>query len=139
LYSVYKILDVDFETNGVGEIGNYFPNLVSWILQFQKSGIFRSLHSATLMAMEAGGIPWEHNDPEDMESGFIPEFIHFKTDLDRPFYIIDPATNNRVYLNTRVAWWDERDWHGGEPINRPTYTVRINGRFSDEFKRKILA
>lgn len=139
LYSLYKILDVDFEKTGIGEIENHFPNLVNWIINFKTLGIFDSLHSATLMVLEAGGIPWEHCDPEPAMVGEIAEFIHIKTDLDRPFYMIDPNTKNKVYLNhTRVAWWDETDWHGGEPINRPTYTLRINGKFSKAFKEKIL-
>lgn len=141
LYSMYKILDVDFQNNGVGEIKEHFPNLVNWILNFETSGIFKSLHSATLMTLEAGGVPWEHFDPEtdeENEEEWRPEFIHIKTDLDRPFYVLDPLTNIRTYITTRVAWWDEREWHGGDPINRPTYTLRINGRFSDDFKRKIL-
>jgi len=141
LYSIYKILDVDFQNNGVGELNEHFPNLVNWILNFETSGIFKSLHSATLMTLEAGGVPWEHFDPEtdeEDEEEWRPEFIHIKTDLDRPFYVLDPLTNIRTYITTRVAWWDEREWHGGDPINRPTYTLRINGRFSDDFKRRIL-
>lgn len=138
LYSLYKILDVNFQETGVGDIGDHFPNLVKWIFSFKTSGIFKSLYSATLMVIEASGIPWEHCDPEPAMVGEIAEFIHIKTDLDRPFYMVDPNTNSRVYVNhTRVAWWDETDWHGGEPIDRPTYTIRINGRFSDEFKQKI--
>ena len=137
---MYKILDVDFQNNGVGEIKEHFPNLVNWILNFETSGIFKSLHSATLMTLEAGGVPWEHFDPEtdeEYEEEWRPEFIHIKTDLDRPFYVLDPLTNIRTYITTRVAWWDEREWHGGDPINRPTYTLRINGRFSADFKKKI--
>jgi hypothetical protein len=139
LYSFYKILDADFQVDGIGEIENHFPNLVKWILSFEQQGIFRTLHSASLMVLEAGGIPWEHNDPEtstEDSDNFIPEFIHFKTDLNRPFYMV--GAESRTYVNTRVAWWNERDWHGGEPINRPTYTLRINGRFTEEFKTLIL-
>ena len=75
----------------------------------------------------------EHRDP-DLP---LTEFVYFRTDCDRPFYMIHPDTNERIYLNTRAAWWDEGDWHGGEPINRPTYTLRINGRFTEEFKKLI--
>jgi len=138
LYSLYKILDVDFQDTGVGEIKDHFPNLINWIFQFKNDGVFESLHSSTLMVLEAGGIPWEHCDPEPAMENEIAEFIHIRTDLDRPFYMIDPSTNNRVYMNTRVAWWDETDWHGGEPINRPSYTLRINGKFTREFREKIL-
>lgn len=138
-YAVYKLLEDDVKI--------HFPKLIIWIHGLQNSGIFKSLHSATIMALDAGGIPWEHHDPEDpstgiydpsaITSGQITEFFHIKTDCDRPFYIIDPISKNKVYINTRVAWWDERDWHGGEPINRPTYTVRVNGRFTDDFRKQL--
>lgn len=138
LYTFYRILSVGFNENGIGEIENHFPNLVNWIKDFEKSGMFKSLHSATLMVLEAGGIPWEHCDPEPAREGDVAEFIHIKTDLLRPFYMVHPSTKERVYVNTRVAWWDETDWHGGEPIDRPTYTLRINGRFNDDFKERII-
>jgi hypothetical protein len=145
-YYVYKILDETYKDKGVGEIGSHFPELVDWIQSLKDSGIFKSFWSATIMALDAGGIPWEHHDPEDPITGIfdpnakhenqqITEFIHIKTDMDRPFYMIDPVTKERIYHNTRVAWWDERDWHGGEPINRPTFTFRVNGRYTDEFKK----
>lgn len=142
-YAVYKIIDKSYSVN---EIGSHFPELVDWIQSLMDCGIFKSFWSATVMALDAGGIPWEHHDPEDPITGIfdpnakhenqqITEFIHIKTDMDRPFYMIDPVTKERVYHTTRVAWWDERDWHGGEPINRPTFTFRVNGRYTDEFKK----
>jgi hypothetical protein len=149
-YTVYQVLDQDYKYKGPGEIATHFPELVKWIEQFKERGIFKSLFSATIMAIDSGGIPWEHHDPEDPKtaifdptipeenrSGEVAEFIHIKTDCDRPFYIIHPETEEKIYINTRVAWWDERDWHGGEPIQRPTFTLRINGRFTDEFKKQI--
>lgn len=138
LYSIYKIYDVESEASDSETIGDHFPNLLKWIFSLKDNGTFDSIYSATIMVIEAGGIPWEHRDPEHAVIGNIAEFIHIKTDLERSFYMIDPLTNNRVYLNhTRVAWWDENDWHGGEPINRPTYTLRINGKFTSAFKQKI--
>lgn len=147
-YKFYKVLDRDYKHNGIGETGQHFPELVNWAISLKDAGIFKSLSRVTIFALDANGIPWEHRDPENPTTGtFDPnaeikyteltEFIHVKTDNDRPFYMIDPVTKNRVYINTRVAWWDERDWHGGEPINRPSYTVRVNGRFTDEFKKQI--
>jgi len=140
LYAHYDILEPNFETNGLSELSNHFPNLIKWIFDFKTLEIFESLHSATLFVLEAGGIPWEHFDPEvsNNEKEILSEFIHFKTDLDRPFYLFDSEQNSRTYVNTRVAWWNESDWHGGEPILRSTYTLRINGIFTDSFKKRIL-
>jgi hypothetical protein len=147
-YMVYKLLETGFERKGVGEIINHFPDLMEWIYNLKNSGIFKRISSANIMALDAGGIPWEHHDPEDPltgifdpndknPSGYITEFVHIKTDCDRPFYMIHPKTKEKIYINTRVAWWDERDWHGGEPINRPTYTVRVNGLFTDDFRKRL--
>lgn len=138
-YEFYRIFQI-INQDGVNlELTKHFPGLLKWIQSFVTSGILKNLHSANLLSIDAGGIPWEHYDPADgVETlGFLPEFIHIKTDTDRPFYILDPETGERTFMNTRVAWWSERDWHGGLPIHRPTYTLRVNGYFTDEFKKKI--
>lgn len=119
---------------------DYFPGLIDWILNLKSLGIFSSISGATIFVLDAGGIPFEHCDPikTPEEASQIPQFIHIKTDLDRPFYVKNPLTKEKCYLDTRVAWWDERDWHGGDPINRVTFTFRIDGCFSNEFKNKVL-
>jgi hypothetical protein len=138
-YDFYRLFPILEEHNVVGEVSKHFPGLLKWIQSFVTSGILDSLYSSNLISVDAGGIPWEHYDPRqpDETPGYMPEFIHIKTDTDRPFYILDPDTQERTFMNTRVAYWNESDWHGGLPIQRPTYTLRINGRFSKEFKQKI--
>jgi hypothetical protein len=146
-YIVYKLFDSG-NADELTDIGKHFPSLIDYLISFRTSGIFQNLHSAVIMGIDANGIPWEHRDPEDPvtgifdpdnknPSGQISEFIHIKTDCDRPFYVIHPKTKEKVFINARSAWWDERDWHGGYPIQRPSFTVRVNGRFSDEFREKL--
>lgn len=143
-YCFYRLFPVIEANNVVGDVSKHFPGLLKWIQSFVSNGILKSLYGSNLISVDAGGIPWEHYDPKEEgetpdEKGrpFVPEFIHIKTDTDRPFYILNPETGEQTFMNTRVAYWNERDWHGGLPIQRPTYTLRINGRFSDEFKEKI--
>jgi len=132
-YTLYTIVKENSKT----EFKSHFPNLTNWVLDFLSNNQMQHIHSAILMVLDSSGIPWEHQDPEPSWEGEIAEFIHIKTDLDRPFYMVDPNTNQRVYINTRVAWWDETDWHGGEPINKPTYTLRITGTFTEEFRQQL--
>ena len=138
-YDFYRVYPVIEEINVLGECSKHFPGLVKWIQSLVDSGIFETLWQVNIITVDAGGIPWEHSDSNtpDEPDDRIREFIHINTDCDRPFYIIDPDTGERVFMNTRVAWWDEAVWHGGLPIQRPTYTLRINGTFTDEFRKKI--
>jgi hypothetical protein len=139
LYSRYVLFEECREEIILGEIAEYFPNVIKWISGLQ-GPIFKNIHGATFFLLEAGGIPFEHHDPAPTKEHlkWIPEFIHIKTDLDRPFYLIDPVSRKKTYITTRVSWWNERDWHGGEPILKPTYTFRIDGAFTEEFKNKII-
>ena len=140
LYSRFVLFEECYESIVLGEVAKHFPNLLVWIENLKRSNVFSTIHGATLFILEAGGIPWEHHDPATTEESkkYIPEFIHIKTDLDRPFYVLDPITHNRTYIDARASWWNERNWHGGEPINRRTYTLRIDGNFSDNFKNKVV-
>ena len=137
-YDFYRIYPVIGEYNVLGECSTHFPGLIKWIHSLVDSGVFQSLYQVNIITVDSGGIPWEHRDPpSESPSSTLSEFVHIKTDCDRPFYIVDPATGDRVFMNTRAAWWNETVWHGGLPIQRPTYTLRINGTFTDEFRTRI--
>ena len=137
-YDFYRIYPVIGEYNVLGECSKHFPGLIKWIHSLVDSGVFQSLYQVNIITVDSGGIPWEHRDPpSESPSSTLSEFVHIKTDCDRPFYIVDPATGDRVFMNTRAAWWNETVWHGGLPIQRPTYTLRINGTFTDEFRTRI--
>lgn len=139
LYSRYVLFEDCTDKIILGEVAEYFPNVIQWIKDLE-GPVFRTIQGATFFLLEAGGVPFEHHDPATTAESlkWVPEFIHIKTDLDRPFYLKDSVSKEKTYINTRVSWWNERDWHGGEPILRPTYTFRIDGLFTDEFKKRIL-
>ena len=139
LYSRYVLFEECDEEIISGEVAEHFPNVIQWIKNL-KGSIFQNIHGSTFFLLEAGGIPLEHHDPAVKEEHlkWIPEFIHIKTDLDRPFYLKDSINNEKTYINTRVAWWNERDWHGGDPVLKPTFTFRVDGVFTPEFRNKIL-
>ena len=52
-------------------------------------------------------------------------------------YLWDPKNKNKVYLNTRAAWWNDVDWHGGEKIMEQSYSLRIDGKFTDTFRNTL--
>jgi hypothetical protein len=141
-YDFYRVYPVIEEGNILGECSTHFPGLVKWIHTLIEYNVFVNIYQVNLITVDSGGIPWEHADFNSMDApnpeaaDLVKEFIHIKTDCDRPFYIIDPETGERVFMNTRAAWWNENIWHGGLPIQRPTYTLRINGNFTEEFRTR---
>jgi hypothetical protein len=52
-------------------------------------------------------------------------------------YVRDSLTLEKYYVNSRVAYWNDQDRHGGDPSNTPTYAIRIDGKFTEKFKEKI--
>jgi hypothetical protein len=120
----------------------YFPGVVKWVESLVDNKIFDYIGRVIFFHCEADGIPFEHRDL-DAKNGIdvvVPhrnEFIHVRPNTKKAFYIWDPETKNKTYLNTRAAWWNDVDWHGGERIMEQSYALRIDGKFTDEFRKKL--
>lgn len=123
----------------------YFPNTVKWVENMITQGIFEHIGRVIFFHCEADGIPFEHRDL-DAKNGILKdheytnhrnEFIHIRPNTKKAFYIWDPETKNKTYLNTRAAWWNDQDWHGGETIMEQSYSLRIDGKFTEEFRTKL--
>jgi hypothetical protein len=118
----------------------YFPNVVEWIESM--TDIFEHVGRVIFFHCEHDGIPFEHRDL-DASNGMnvtFPhrnEFIHIRPDLNKAFYLWDPETKHKTYIKTRAAWWNDQDWHGGDPVITQSYGLRIDGRFTEEFRQKL--
>ncbi len=124
-----------YQTYFVNEIPEYFPETFSWINNLKALRVFSEIKESYFMTLDSGGIPFEHYHPD---GGKIVDFIHIRPRMSRPFYIRDINTSEKIYIDARSAWWDDRIPHGGDPVMFPTYTLRIDGVFTDEFRQKIL-
>ena len=119
----------------------HFPNVVKWVEQLQGT-VFEHIGRVIFFHCEADGIPFEHRD-FDAKNGMnktFPhrnEFVHIRPNTKKAFYLWDPELKNKTYLNTRAAWWNDQDWHGGEKIMEQSYSLRIDGKFTDEFRKKL--
>lgn len=121
-------------------IAPHFSKLIDWIDNLVIEGIFFNIGRAYLIALESNGHSFEHRDPHldpDLDTSLSPEFIHVRPTLDRPFYVYDSEKKKKHYINSRVGWWNDRDIHGGEVCVKPSYAVRIDGIFTDDFRKKI--
>jgi hypothetical protein len=119
----------------------YFSSVVEWVLNL-KGTVFETIGRVIFFHCEADGIPFEHRDL-DAKNGINVikphrnEFIHIRPNTKKAFYLWDPETKDKTYLNTRAAWWNDQDWHGGERIMEQSYSLRIDGKFTEEFRKKL--
>ena len=122
----------------------YFPNVVRWVEQLQGT-LFEHIGRVIFFHCEHDGVPFEHRDlgaqngvwDKHQYSPHRNEFIHVRANTKKAMYLWDPEEKNKTYLNTRAAWWNDQDWHGGERIMEQSYALRIDGKFSAEFRERL--
>lgn len=124
------------------EEAKYFPNVVEWILTLKENKIFEHIGRVIFFHLEHDGIPFEHRDLDakngiDIVKPHRNEFIHIRPDTRNQFYLWDPEKKMKYALNTRAAWWNDQDWHGGNQVMAQTYGLRIDGKFTEEFRTKL--
>jgi len=120
----------------------YFPETVKWV-ESMVGTIFQDIGRVIFFLCDHDGMPFEHRDLDGDKGnaqGYSPhrnEFIHIRPNTKKPFYLWDPELQNKVYINSRAAWWNDQDWHGGDAIKEQSYALRIDGKFTDEFRAKL--
>jgi len=149
-YSFYLLYDFkknwrdDINVNGELECIKYFPELMSWVRSLIDKEVFSHIGRVVFFLIEHGGISIQHAHrgfpygdnlyPEFSEEPC--EFIHIQNNAGRKFFVAD-ENNNKTYINSRVSWFNDKDWHGGDPVTQSVYALRIDGVFTQQFKHKI--
>ena len=66
------------------------------------------------------------------------EFVWFRTNLSKPFYMLDHETGEKLYVESYSAWFDSvNQFHGSDPRPGLSFSIRVDGLFTDEFKQRI--
>ena len=113
----------------------HFPKFIKWL---NNSNVFESIGRIEIFMVDMFvPIPMH----EDRSAAQLPddpkEFIWININGDKPFWCIDDD-GNKVYLG-RVAWFDDEILHGSDPINWMAYSFRIDGIFTEEFRKQAKA
>ena len=68
------------------------------------------------------------------------DFIWFRTSLKKPFYVLDHETDEKLYVKSYSAWFDSvNQFHGSDAAEGLSFSIRVDGTFTDEFRRLIPA
>jgi hypothetical protein len=106
------------------------------LMQFIETLPFESKGRMLVIYDDAGKIVPAHRDHLDTE--ICNEFIWFRTNFTKPFYMLNPQTNERKYVESYSAWFDSvNQYHGSDAAEGLSFSVRVDGKFTDEFRKLI--
>jgi hypothetical protein len=109
-----------------------FAELMNFIetLPFKETGRILIIYD------DSGKIVPAHRDHLNTEK--CHEFLWFRTNLKKPFYMLNPYTNEKKYVESYSAWFDSvNQYHGSDAAEGLSFSIRVDGKFTDEFKKLI--
>lgn len=109
-----------------------FSELMAFIatLPFEATGRMIIMYDDSGRAVPA------HRD--HVSTDLCHEFLWLRTNLDKPFYMLNSETGEQLYVRSYSAWFDTvNQFHGADATGRLSFSIRVDGRFADEFRRQI--
>ena len=77
-----------------------------------------------------------HRDHTETE--VLHDFIWFRTNLSKPFYMLNCETQERRLVAGYSAWFDTvNQFHGSDEADGLAFSIRVDGIFTDEFRTRI--
>ena len=77
-----------------------------------------------------------HRDHTETE--ILHDFIWFRTNLSKPFFMLNFQTGEKKVVESYSAWFDTvNQFHGSSATNSLAFSIRVDGVFTDEFTARI--
>jgi hypothetical protein len=75
---------------------------------------------------------------DHVETELCHDFIWFRTNLKKPFYMLNHRTGEKKYVDAYSAWFDSvNQFHGSDACDGLSFSIRVDGHFTDRFKKRI--
>jgi hypothetical protein len=108
----------------------------SELMNFIETLPFRATGRMLIIYDDAGKAVPPHRD--HLETDVCNEFIWFRTNRLKPFYVLNHASGEKKYIESYSAWFDAvNQFHGSDAVSGLSFSIRVDGIFSDEFREKI--
>lgn len=114
------------------EAADEFAELMAFIetLPFKARGRMLIIYDHEGRAVSAHR---DHDSPE-----LCHEFFWFRTNLEKPFYMLNPDTGERLQVGSHAAWFDTvNQFHGADATGTLSWSIRVDGVFTDAFRAQI--
>ena len=108
----------------------------SELIDFIATLPFAATGRMIIMYDDSGRSVSAHRDHDSEE--LCHEFIWLRTNLDKPFFMLNPDTGEKRYVAGHSAWFDTvNQFHGADASGGLSFSMRVDGRFTDEFRGLI--
>lgn len=115
-----------------GEDAALFPELMRFIATLP----FKATGRMIIMYDNSGRAVTAHRDHDSAD--LCHEFIWFRTNFSKPFYMLNPESGAKLYVTSHSAWFDTvNQYHGADASSGLTFSIRVDGVFTDEFRSQI--
>jgi hypothetical protein len=111
-----------------------FPKTCAFI----KSLPFQSIGRCNLMGLEANDHGTIHRDNyEKRDNPPINDFITISPAGNKRLFVYNDRTKEKVYISAKAYTFNDMNYHGVEADPYFRYSIRIDGRFTPEFRELL--
>ena len=97
---------------------------------------FEATGRIIVMYDDSGRAVPAHRDHDSAE--LCHEFVWLRTSLDKPFYMLNPETGEKLHVRGHSAWFDTvNQFHGADSSGGLSFSIRVDGKFSADLRRRI--
>ena len=108
----------------------------SLLMEFIDTLPFSAKGRMLIIYDDSGAAVPAHRD--HLDTSTCNEFIWFRTNLRKPFYMLNEKTGEKQYVESYSAWFDSvNQYHGCDGGSGLTFSIRVDGEFTDEFRSMI--
>lgn len=106
------------------------------VMDFIATLPFEATGRMLIMYDDSGRAVSVHKDHDSQE--LCHEFIWFRTNFAKPFYMLNPETGEKLYVTSHSAWFDTvNQYHGADANGGLSISIRVDGIFTEEFRMQI--
>ncbi len=106
------------------------------LMEFIATLPFAATARMLIMYDELGRPVTAHRDHDSTD--LCHEFIWFRTNFAKPFFMLNPETEEKIYVRSHAAWFDTvNQFHGADAAPGLSFSIRVDGVFTDAFRSQI--
>jgi hypothetical protein len=111
-------------------------NEFTLLMEFIETLPFQSKGRILIIYDDSGKAVPSHRD--HLNTGLCHEFVWFRTNLKKPFYVLNECTGEKKYVESYSAWFDSvNQFHGSDGCDGLSFSIRVDGEFTDDFRALI--